>query len=112
METILDSEYRKEITGKRLKKLREFLLDYHSVTLREEPSGKEQIIELSSFPVTWISEYTRLLIPGKKGKRVAIDFETVEEAEKFFMIVGRKGRAESMWEDPLMREWEERKKSR
>ena len=59
METILDSEYRKEITGKRLKKLREFLLDYHSVTLREEPSGKEQIIELS-FPVTWGS--------GKKEK--------------------------------------------
>ena len=80
-------EYREEITGTRLKQLREFLSAYPSVTPREEPSEKEQIIELL-YPVVWISERTRLLIPGKMGKRVVIDL-TAEEAEKFFMILGR-----------------------
>ena len=104
--------YRKEITGARLKQLREFLLGYSSPTLRETPIEEEQIIEVSG-PFCFLDGgYTKLLIPGKKGEKVGICFETEEEAEKFFMIVGREGRAEGMRELRLMREREERKKPR
>ena len=108
------SRYRKEITGARLKQLREFLLGYSSPTLRETPIEEEQIIEVSG-PFCFLDGgYTKLLIPGKKGKKVTwgICFETEEEAEMFFMIVGREGRAEGMRELRLMREREERKKPR
>ena len=102
--------YREEITGARLKQLREFLLGYSCVTRREAPIEKEQIINIGENIRFLDGSYTKLLIPGKKGKEVTIWLETEEEAEKFYMIVGREGRAEGWRERRLRREREERKK--
>ena len=110
----LERKYRRcreEITGTRLKQLREFLLGYPSKIV-DETSEKQQIINLSGPFSCYDGSYTRLLIPGKKGKTVLIALQTKEEAEKFFTIVGRKDRAEAMRERCMVREREERNKHR
>ncbi len=103
--------YREEITGTRLKQLRKFLLDYPSKIV-DETREKQQVINLSGPFSRYDGSYTRLLIPGKKGKTVLIALQTEEEAEKFFMIVGREDRAKYMRERFLMRKRGKRDKSR
>ena len=110
----LERKYRRcreEITGTRLKQLREFLSGYPSKIV-DETSEKQQIINLSGPFSCYDGSYTRLLIPGKKGKTVLIALQTEEEAEKFFLIVGRKDRTEALRERCLVREREERNKPR
>ncbi len=102
--------YREEITGARLKQLREFLLGYSCITRRETPIEKEQIIHIVDRFRPTDGSYLKLLIPGKKGKEVIIWLETEEEAEKFYMTVGREGTARDRRQLRLMREREKGKK--